>query len=481
MSDQATGADHLGGTESYRASRARSYFSQPGFERMLELVWKRYTSLEEAKGHAVIRGATAGECDAVNAFFGWYERPGADIRISLAEFDLELKRSAFPFTIAELHDILVGSPLLTKSDQKLLAEKEWQSLFDRVEYAQQGVQLTQAVLDWLVGMKVGAAGGYRTLRELWRTSAETAERELANAVRAWNLLLTGEAVGMVGDLAQAGIRLPVLAALVTGNPHALDRNVAAGRLLFQALRSFTQDTLSLGEADVAGSSEMMNVTSGIDSLVAREIYRRAGILDDDISSSVHICNPRGGTKRWPYVMTLRQVEAKHHTLLPVNNIYVVENPAVFSTLADVADKIVFAGAAESQDRIGSLLLCTSGPASAAALRLLDRYTEEDMIHGSLYYSGDFDIKGIEIGNVLALRYATRFVPWYFDSDSYRKRSLEVGRGYVLFSDEERVRLGKTQAVWDKSLCETMGISGIKLFQEQLIVQLAQEWKQAVEE
>ncbi len=51
MSDRATGADQLGGTESYRASRARSYFSQPGFERMLELVWKRYASLELSEKH----------------------------------------------------------------------------------------------------------------------------------------------------------------------------------------------------------------------------------------------------------------------------------------------------------------------------------------------------------------------------------------------------------------------------------------------
>jgi hypothetical protein len=82
---------------------------------------------------------------------------------------------------------------------------------------------------------------------------------------------------------------------------------------------------------------------------------------------------------------------------------------------------------------------------------------------------------------LALRYTSRFVPWYFDSGHYGKRCLEVGHGCVLFSDEERARLRKTQAVWDKSLCETMEKGGIKLLQEQLIVQLSQEWKQVVEE
>ncbi|GFZ94870.1 hypothetical protein GCM10008018_46620 [Paenibacillus marchantiophytorum] len=56
-------------------------------------------------------------------------------------------------------------------------------------------------------------------------------------------------------------------------------------------------------------------------------------------------------------------------LAPVRHIYVVENPAVFSTLADAADKLPFAGDIEGHDTIGPLLMCTSGPASAAALRL----------------------------------------------------------------------------------------------------------------
>ncbi|UJF33036.1 TIGR02679 domain-containing protein [Paenibacillus hexagrammi] len=474
---QQEGVIHVAvGTDVTRIERARRYFSLPGFERMLREVWKRYAGLEEAKGHAVVRGATAEECEALNSFFGWYKRPGTDIRISLAQFETELQESAFPFTITELHEIMTGSPLLTKSDLKLLAETEWHSLFGKIEeaYMDAPVHLAQAVQDWLAGLKTGAAGGYRTLRELWRSSPEAAERELGIAVRAWQLLLTGEAGRLVGDQARAAIRIPVLAALAAGQPHALDRNQAAGRLFFQALRSALQEGQSLSEADASSPGEITNVASGIDSLVARSIYRSVGLLDDDISSSVHLYHPSGGAMKGPYVMTLRQVDAA--PVLPlVQHIYVVENPAVFSTLVDAADKRSFVGSVEDQDTVGPLLMCTSGPASAAALRLLDRYIEEGRMRGSLYYSGDFDIKGVEIGNVLALRYAERFVPWFFDGDHYRKR-VEIGsQMFVPFSNEEKARLARTQAEWDESLCVTMGSRGYKLFQEQFIVPLAQTW------
>jgi uncharacterized protein (TIGR02679 family) len=476
MSQQEEKARPSVGADADRRARARKYFSHAGFERMLRLIWKRYASLEEVKGNVVLREATAAECEAVNAFFGWYERPGADIRISLAQFEAELGGSAFPFTISELHEILVRNPLLTNSDLKLLAETEWQSLFDKVKcpYTDAGVHLAQAVQDWLAGLKAGTAGGYRTLRELWRMSPEAAEREIGIAVRAWNLLLTGEAERVIGDRTQAAIRIPVLAALAAGQPHALDRNQAAGRLFFQALRSALQEGQSFSEADAPSSGEITNVASGIDSLVARDIYRRAGLLDDDISSSVHLYHPRGGVMKSPYVMTLRQVEAVPALPL-VQDIYVVENPAVFSTLADAAGKPSLVELAEGHDTIGPLLLCTSGPASAAALRLLDRYMEEGRMQGSLYYSGDFDIKGIEIGNVLALRYADRFIPWFYDSDRYKDSIENGGPAFVPFSNEEKARLERTQAVWDKSLCEIMGSKGNKLFQEQFIVLLAQSW------
>ncbi|MUG48132.1 DUF2399 domain-containing protein [Paenibacillus woosongensis] len=86
---------------------------------------------------------------------------------------------------------------------------------------------------------------------------------------------------------------------------------------------------------------------------------------------------------------------------------------------------------------GPLLLCTSGPASAAALRLIDRYLQENLLSNYLYYSGDFDVKGIEFGNVLAYRYGNRFKGWRFGEDSYLTGCTINLPNEVVFSNEER--------------------------------------------
>lgn len=464
-------------TDGNRAARAQIYFSQPGFARMLQEVWSRYVSLEKASGHAVVQRATAEECEAINLFFGWYEKAETDILIPLAKFEQELRESAFPFTIPELHELLTGNALLTKSDRKLLAQQAWHSLFRTIvhRFVEGDVFVQQPVIGWLEGLELGLAAGYRIIRELWNSSPEEAERELMRAVQAWNMLLSGKARRLTGGSIQASVRLPVLAALAVGNPHALDRNTPAGRLLFQALRS--QSTGRLKYISWAPDvDENLNAATVPDTLAAREIYRRAGILDDDISSFVHIYDPWCETRVGPYILTLRQVETVA-ALPPVRNIYVTENPAVFSTLADASEELLVNEAVGIGERIGPLLLCTSGPASAAALRLLDRYIEEGLAAGKLYYSGDFDVKGIEIGNVLAHRYVPHFVPWRFDSDIYEKGCLaSSGQKDGLFSEEERNRLEKMHAAWDRRLCETMRMRGAKLFQEQLIAQLVEDWK-----
>ncbi|GIO93732.1 TIGR02679 domain-containing protein [Paenibacillus lactis] len=514
MSDgkiKESGTGRSGGADSerdQRVAKARVYFSQPGFTRMLKEVWKRYASLEKTGGHAIVSKANAEECEAINAFFGWYKKPGDDIRVPLAKFERELLGSAFPFTIAELHEVLIGESLRTKSDRVLLAMREWQALFEAVEaqFAAQGTQPRPEVAGWLTGLREGRAAGYRTLRELWRDSPEVAQRELTHAVKAWNLLFAGDAaLGLGGnDSPSSIIRLPVLAALATGDPHALDRNVPAGRLLFQVLRSADRGKAFIeGGADSAElidpidpvdpasttepadpdpststdstsppDSDGIPGSSGVDTLEAREIYRNAGILDDDISSLVHVYYPWGEMKE-PYVLTLRQVEIAD-ALPPVTDLYIVENPAVFSTLVDLTEYSGY-----SVKAMGPMLLCISGPASAAALRLIDRYLEEGMIPGRLYYSGDFDVKGIGIGNVLASRYRGQFSAWRFDQKNYLEGCAQTFPHGMAFSPEEVLRLERMQAVWDPSLCNSMGGRGFKLFQEQLIIPLAEDWKRVV--
>lgn len=562
--------DRTNGLRADRGERAKAYFSRPGFERPLQAVWDRYASFGKARGNAVVRNATPEECEMVNSFMGWNVKPGGDIRLPLAAFERELLESAFAMTIEELHAVLTGEPLLTKSDRQQLDRQEWEELFRIVKgklEREEGL-LHPVVADWLEQLKAGKADGYRMLRELWRQYAQDAERELANAAAAWNLLLArhlgseqrleqssmqsiepllgglrSDDSRLDGSLDRSGpaspsdglhpIRLPVLAALATGNPHALDRNVPAGRLLFQALRVSARravpepgqdqesevrcradqigqmglisqvdrtgqavnaadsaeaiagsDSDSAFESESAGTPERDSSieepeASAIeaDSLASREIYRVAGIADDDISTLVHVFIPweSGGLS----ILSLRQIERMKKVPF-AGDLYVVENPAVFSTLIDMTERWLEKGGAFRLSVDGPALLCTSGPASAAALRLLDRYVQEGPRCGTLYYSGDFDVKGIEIGNVLAARYRGQFRPWRFDSQSYAAGSRSSNREGVRFSDEECNRLKQMGAVWDDSLCRAMSGIGRKLFQEEQIAFYMEDWMCALE-
>ncbi|EXX84889.1 hypothetical protein BG53_02525 [Paenibacillus darwinianus] len=467
--------------EKTREDNARGYFLKPGFRRMLAEVWRRYEGLEKVGGHAVIAAASAEECEAVNTFFGWNVKPGDTIKVPLPLFERELASSSFPYSITELHVVLSGKPLLTKTDRELLARDAWSAIFREVREVLlgDGGDIHPQLNNWLERLMQGAAGGYRTLKELMRESPAAAVRSLTAASRAFNVILTSEAGFGSGSLQLPSIRLPVLAAQVSGDAHALDRTRPAGRLFFQALKERAGGNKA-GDFTFEESpyNAPTDAAAGLNSLLVREIYRAAGIADDDISSIVHFYDPLGQRSTPPGVLTLRQIEAAER-FEPFSDVYVVENPPVFSTLVDLAEARLGMRAELPVCAHRPLLLCVSGPASAAALRLIDRLVEQGPWSGRLFYSGDFDVKGLEIGNVLAARYREHFAAWRFGAGTYAQGVKATERRLSL-SGEERARLGKFKALWDARLADDMNAGGYKLFQEQFISELGTDWLNAME-
>ena len=83
--------------------------------------------------------------------------------------------------------------------------------------------------------------------------------------------------------------------------------------------------------------------------------------------------------------------------------YIVENEMVFTQLCD------------HSARFHSPLICTSGQPSVAALRLLDLLAREGT---QLFYSGDFDGKGLSIAAQLCARYPSLLTPWHMTPGDY---------------------------------------------------------------
>lgn len=140
----------------------------------------------------------------------------------------------------------------------------------------------------------------------------------------------------------------------------------------------------------------------------REAWASAGLLRDDVSSTVLSLNLRGSPALdWmadagePTVLTLRQLtRGLPDPTTPI--VRICENPAVLSAAAD---------------RYGAdcpALVCLQGQPSAAALTLL-RHLHA---HGAtLLYHGDFDWGGLRIGRNLLCHVPWR--PWRYTAVDYR--------------------------------------------------------------
>ncbi len=150
------------------------------------------------------------------------------------------------------------------------------------------------------------------------------------------------------------------------------------------------------------------------------LYNDMGLLVDTISSNVAVFNLADAIYVDGSPDPLLQAAGKRVLLLPLRqvldwqrvvaagrDIYVFENPQVFEEVI----------AAQEMDTCLHTLICTSGWPSAAALTLLDRLLAESP-DNRFFYSGDFDLKGLQIAAFLLARYPGHCLPWRFDVDTY---------------------------------------------------------------
>lgn len=473
--------------EGERLRRAAQYFGRTAFRRMLAAVWRKYESLGRIGGKASVPDLSPDECEAINAFFGWNIRPGDRAEIPLSLFEAELRDSAFGIGILELHQVLEGAPLLSRSERRLQKDEAWLRFLQSARVSA-GQRVPLAAADWLSRLEQGHGAGLSALRELFKADREEALASLRIVVRALDFLFADSDSGAVRS-----IRLPVLAARVSGDAHALDADRPAGRMLLAVLREYaeemgkrkgsgqpSEEDEGIGNGIVGRPYESDGVGNGVagalqedddgsGTLRQRELYRRFGILDDDLSSIVYWYMPVPNETAMPQVWTLRQAEAAER--MPVcSALYVVENPAVYSTILDAV------GRPPRLNGPPPALICTSGPASAAAIRWMQRTLENSGDGSRLFYSGDFDVKGLSMGRTLAGLFPGRFAPWRFDGKTYQA-AVRALPGPA-FDSGELVKLTNMEVNWDPSLCTLMREEGRKVHQEAFVEELVRDFCRA---
>ncbi len=362
------------------AQRAAQFFAQAGLSRLVTKIYEKYIEVGQVGGQIVLQDCTAHERRDIASFLGKPLSTNTTVKLRLAGIDKALLHS-FQCTLPDmLRAYFPEREIVTRAEQRAIHAEHQAHFHEALAALAAELPEDSRGRCWL---QQGPHGLEWLFSRYKNTPRAEQERQLLQVRYVAHLL---------DQLPkpEAPERLALFAQRTSGDPHMLDADRATGRLFLLALHDLTKDRED-------------STLSPQDRAQELRLYRDAGLLVDTISSSVAVFNLAGATYRDGTPDQLLQAAGRRVLLLPLRQlldwqsaaptqaaIYVVENPQVFEEVI---------------------------APSVAALRLLDLLLADSPDH-RFYYSGDFDLKGLQIAAYLMARYPDRCHLWHFDVDSY---------------------------------------------------------------
>lgn len=372
---------------------AEYFRARPGYHRILSALRQKYERFGRVAGTVQLPDASDAECEAARLLFG---RPfSAPVRFQASQFEAALQQTRFQgVCLKEVLEAYFGAEIKTSREVQETQDRRLAAILDQA--AKNARSETSA--QWVHALEERRGSGYSLLRREAAKDPEFTRTDLLRACKSmdWLELKSKEP-----------IRLAVLSAAATSDPHALDSGTRCGKL-FQHLLSFRS-----GLSNPGANAEQRD-----------HLYYQNGILCDSISSLVTQIGLVLSTETGEHpayrlfrqrheICTLSLASLSHvrGAGSPSGRVYIVENEMVFSQLCDQAAQF------------HSPLICTSGQPSVAAVRLLDLLAANGTL---LFYSGDFDGKGLSIVGQLCARYPHLLKLWHMAPEDYERcRSDEV--------------------------------------------------------
>lgn len=367
------------------------FHTHPAYHRILEHFLKKYQSFGRPAGTICLTDATPEEYDAARALFG---RPfSPPLRIRTSDFEAALQETPYRgIVLKDLLECYFDVAIQTKNELQNQMDTQMLRIIEQTKNAVQSALCRQ----WLDDLANSHSEGGLLIRKNLRKDGDMAQKALLHACQSmdWLEAHPGERV-----------RLAVLSAQATSDPHALDGNTLCGKLFMHLL-------------SVRTSRRFPSCAEERDAL-----YYEHRILCDSISSSVTQVGVRLYTEEGEHpaycafrhrkevsTLTLTNLAGLTFGDSPSGKAYLVENQMVFSQLCD------------SAALFHSPLICTSGQPTVAVFRLLDMLTTAGT---ELFYSGDFDGKGLSIAVHLLKRYPRHLRLWHMGVEDYRRCCSDV--------------------------------------------------------
>ncbi len=376
--------------------KAVSFFTQAGLSRLLIKVREKYIERGQVGGQVILEDSTAGERREIASLLGKSPSQERAMKVRLIDIDTALKESGFACTLPDLLGaFFADQPLITRPEKRaahLLHQHNFQADLQAITSSHPSASRGRR---WL---EQGSHGLEWLFSRYKNASREEQERQLSTIRYVANVLdqLPGSATPQ---------RLALFAQRTSGDPHKLDPDQAAGRLLLLALNDLSSTSPSTPPQDRAQELRL---------------YSDVGLLTDTISSLVavfHLASAidrNGSLDPWVQaagervlLLPMRQILAWSGARPSRSDIYVIENPQVFEEVIEGL----------RGEKPWPTVICTAGWPSVAALTLLDMLLAASP-DNHFYYSGDFDLKGLQIAAHLQAHAPKRGYLWQMDSAAY---------------------------------------------------------------
>ncbi|MFJ5547357.1 TIGR02679 family protein [Streptomyces sp. NPDC093225] len=397
------------------AERLGRLLGVPELAWLVERTRRRLAAEQPLIGAVTLSRPTPDQRRAAERLLGRCPGEGRSLTLRLEAVDAVLRRSGIsPDGLAAAVTALTG-PVTLLGPARRAERDAWQEAFAPIEEL---AEERPALAAWAVRLR-----GDGLVRRLAGTPAD-----------AGTLLLRAATV-LRALPADPPVSLPAFAARLLDSSHALDDGTPLATVTLSGIRALT------GFPDGSGAPWR------------RDAWASAGLLRDELSSTVLALNVRGTPALdWmaeagePAVLTLRQL-IRRPPDAAAEVVHVCENPAVLAAAAD----------ALGQDC--SPLVCLQGQPSAAALALLHHLHEGG---ATVRYHGDFDWGGLRIASALLRRVSWQ--PWRFTAAEYRDAVVNAPAGPPLSGHP-------AEAPWDPELSDALAELGVRVEEETVLDQL----------
>ena len=422
------------------------------FERLFKGFREKYASYGSFGGTVILKNLDSEDIEALEGFFQKSFHGQKSVSVSAKRFEKALSDSRLAgMKPEEVLEMYFGEKLTDKKGQRQAESDRWRQLYEKlmIQYAD-----TPAA-EWITAVREGENGFHSWFKKQHQQSVENLleYRDTEVMQEAGRLLTLG--ADIFNNLPYRRLRteyLPVFAAELTGNPHALDHGTREGQLLSMIVQ-WVAAQQSEGHPD-------HDAVPVFRSLKRQKDFLLAGILLDDISNYALLCGVQavkkdgslhggmdGFAREGDMVQLPLSVIAGLKTLIcPEQVIYIVENPSIYAMLC-------------KKWKGQKACMCMNGQPRLSALMVLDLLAESGT---TVRYAGDFDPEGLMIACKLRKYYRGSFEYWHMTEPDYQKsRSKEM-------ISARRMRM--LDGIEDEELAETVRAvrrAGVAGYQENI--------------